>query len=51
MSDVDLNCPFCEQPGFDKIGLKYHFEMGYCDVYNETETVEEERERKKMERS
>jgi len=35
-------CPFCHEKDFDLIGLKYHFEMGYCDVYNNTLTMEEE---------
>lgn len=39
----DVTCPFCKKKGFDLIGLKYHFEMGYCDAYNGTLTVEEER--------
>jgi len=38
----DVTCPFCKEKGFDLIGLKYHFEMGYCKPYNDTLTVEEE---------
>lgn len=46
-----VECPFCKDPAydFDLIGLKQHFECGWCDVYNATETVEEERERKRKE--
>jgi hypothetical protein len=36
-------CPLCGQPDMDAVGFKYHLEMGYCDVYNNTMTVEEER--------
>ena len=38
----DVTCQFCKKKGFDLIGLKYHFEMGYCQPYNDTLTVEEE---------
>jgi len=31
---TDLICPFCEETGFDKMGLKNHFEHGDCDKYN-----------------
>jgi hypothetical protein len=40
----DIICPFCKEKDFDLIGLKYHFEMGYCTVYNDTLTIQEERE-------
>jgi hypothetical protein len=40
---IDIICPFCHEKDFDLIGLKYHFEMGYCKEYNDTSTVEEER--------
>jgi len=33
----DIVCPFCKDTGYDRAGLKYHFIMGYCDVYNNTE--------------
>ena len=29
---MDLICPFCNDIGFDKIGLKYHLEK-YCKQY------------------
>ena len=29
-----VSCPFCEEEDFDLSGLKYHFEQGYCEVYN-----------------
>jgi len=34
-----INCPFCNEPGFDFIGLKDHFEAGFCSVYNDTPPV------------
>jgi hypothetical protein len=34
-----FECPFCKEPDFDLIGLKNHFEKGYCDVYNETDLL------------
>ena len=27
-----VNCPFCNESDFDKIGLKYHLE-NYCEEY------------------
>ncbi len=30
-----MKCPFCEEDGFDKIGLKYHLE-NYCHKYRDT---------------
>jgi len=35
-SDGDIICPFCEDTGFDKVGLKYHLAY-YCEVYNQIE--------------
>jgi hypothetical protein len=26
-------CPFCGTKGFDLVGLKMHFVLGWCDVY------------------
>lgn len=48
MSDY-IKCPFCGEDDFDLIGLKNHFERGHCDVYNETESPIEERERMRLE--
>ena len=31
-------CPFCDEDGFDKEGLKYHL-VFYCKKYEETENV------------
>lgn len=33
MSDL-IKCPFCDETGFDKVGLKYHFDAGYCEWYS-----------------
>ena len=30
-------CPFCKEEDYDLIGLKCHFERGYCEEYNQTE--------------
>ncbi len=30
----DITCPFCTEQGFDKPGLKSHFEHGDCEEYN-----------------
>lgn len=27
-------CPFCKETDFDLVGLKHHFDNGYCDVFN-----------------
>lgn len=43
MQDKDddlLECPFCGEDDFDKIGLKYHLQNGNCEIYNETEITE-----------
>lgn len=29
-----VKCPFCDEDDFDLIGLKTHFENGWCEVYN-----------------
>lgn len=29
-----VHCHFCGETGFDLIGLKLHFERGWCDAYN-----------------
>lgn len=39
-----IECPFCKEPDFDLIGLRSHFESGYCDVYESTKSCQEERE-------
>lgn len=35
----EIVCPFCGEKDFDLVGLKYHFERGYCDVYEEIEEL------------
>lgn len=35
----EVMCPFCWATGFDQIGLKHHFVMGWCEVYNETASM------------
>ena len=39
MSNIDeeLICPFCDENGFDKIGLKFHL-LTYCLVFQDTLT-------------
>ena len=32
-----VSCPFCGEDDFDLYGLKHHFLMGWCDVFNDTE--------------
>lgn len=32
-------CPFCGDYDFDKIGLKHHFEAGYCEEYENTQSL------------
>lgn len=43
LSKDNVTCPFCGESDFDLVGLKSHFMKGYCDQYNETITVEQER--------
>lgn len=31
-----ITCPFCNEDGFDLIGLRIHLVMCYCDAYNNT---------------
>jgi hypothetical protein len=38
-----MQCPFCDDSGFDAIGLKHHLVTGYCEMFNSTISVEEER--------
>ena len=38
----EIECPFCNEKGFDKIGLKYHLET-HCKEYANTFTIQEER--------
>ena len=37
-----VSCPFCKSENYDLVGLKQHFEKGYCDVYNIVEDLEAE---------
>lgn len=39
---LETICPFCGENDFDKVGLKHHLE-NYCEVYQSTISVEEER--------
>ena len=32
----EVVCPFCEEGEFDRIGLKLHLKMGWCEEFNET---------------
>jgi hypothetical protein len=40
----DITCPFCDEKDFDLIGLKHHLE-NYCEIYKNTISIEEERNR------
>lgn len=31
----ETNCPFCKETDFDLVGLKIHFEMGYCEKFTD----------------
>ena len=33
-----MDCPFCNEVGFDKVGLKYHLEH-YCEQYQATPDI------------
>ena len=35
----DAQCPFCNECGFDLIGLKNHYKMGWCEIYNTTTEI------------
>lgn len=34
----EIACPFCEEDGFDKPGLKHHLN-NYCEVYPDVEDI------------
>lgn len=36
MNTKDVACPFCEEKGFDMIGLKMHLIRGWCEVFEQT---------------
>lgn len=33
MSEELIQCPFCHEKDFDLLGLKYHLELGWCEIY------------------
>lgn len=33
-----ITCPFCGGEDYDLIGLKIHFQNGWCDEFNDLET-------------
>lgn len=33
-----FTCPFCGGKDYDLIGLKIHYQNGWCDEFNELET-------------
>ena len=39
-----VECPFCGEKDFDLIGLKIHFNRGWCQVFEQTETIDRELE-------
>lgn len=40
MTGDEIVCPFCDQKGFDLIGLKYHLNM-YCEAFQCLDVVAE----------
>ena len=36
----ELTCPFCQEHGFDAVGLKHHLTSGHCEPFNATEGIE-----------
>ena len=39
MADNQVICPFCGEKDFDLIGLKTHFERGWCHEFTATKPV------------
>lgn len=35
-----VECPFCDEPDFDLVGLKHHLLAGHCDVFDEIDTLD-----------
>ena len=44
-----MECPFCHEDDFDEIGLKRHLLSGWCEVFNNTISTEEERDQRSKE--
>lgn len=38
-SEHENACPFCDEVGFDLIGLKTHLQRGHCESFNSTPTI------------
>jgi len=36
MEKEEIDCPFCGEQDFDKIGLKWHLTSGNCETFNNT---------------
>lgn len=41
--EIGITCPFCKENDFDLIGLKYHFQRGYCATFEKLNTEERSR--------
>ena len=39
MTFDELQCPFCKERDFDDIGLKAHLLRGWCDQFNDVDTL------------
>lgn len=33
-NESEIKCPFCNEDGFDLIGLKGHLQHGDCEIFN-----------------
>ncbi len=47
--ETDIQCPFCQENGFDLMGLKEHL-LTDCEAFKRTMSIEEEIEIWDMER-
>lgn len=36
LDGAEVICPFCKSSGFDLIGLRGHYDLGWCETLNDT---------------
>ena len=41
LAGTEVICPFCKSTGFDLIGLRRHYDLGWCETLNNTPLQDE----------